>query len=114
VRALVLMLLILFSPLAGACKCVDYAIEALSFANIRLATIPSIAVNDWFKHVGSYSQGVVNIANINDCHTMLHEFVHHWQWLHHGNAKDLNEWRAREMQAAMMTMNLEAEKGPCV
>lgn len=100
-------------PSAVACNCVAYSIEALSRVHIHLKTIPSIAENNWYKHAGSYSRGVVNIVNIDNCRVMLHEFVHHWQWLRYGNAQDIHEWQRRENQAAMVTMFAESEMERC-
>lgn len=105
--------LLVFPPQALACNCVAYSIEALSRVHIRLRTIPSIGVNDWFKHAGSYSRGVVNIADINNCRVMIHELAHHWQWLRWGDAKTPQEWQQREMQAAMITMLAENEMEGC-
>lgn len=115
-NALTLIALLVWSGASLAdepCNCVAYAIEALKSVGIKLKTIPSIAVNDWCKHPGCYRRGVVNIKDINDCRTLIHEFVHHAQWLHDGDALDNHEnWR-REMQAAVLTMHAESEYGAC-
>lgn len=96
---------------AAECNCVAYSIDALKALHIRLKTVPSIAVNDWFKHPGAYARGVVNVRDIEDCHTLLHEFVHHAQWLKYGDAKTLQENWQREMDAAQTTMLAEIEFG---
>lgn len=98
---------------AEACDCVTWSIEALHYVRIRLKTIPSIGVNDWFKHPGSYSRGVVNVRDINNCRVLLHEFAHHYQWERDGDAKDTHEnWR-REMEAAFITTRAESEMETC-
>ena len=98
---------------ALACNCVAYSIEALARVHIRLQTIPSIAENDYYNHPGAYSQGIVNVKDVDNCRVMLHEFIHHWQWLKDGNATTLHEWQRREMQAAMITMLAESEMEGC-
>lgn len=104
--------LCLFSGSAMAdCNCVSYAINALQSIHIRLKTVPSIAVNDWFKHPGAYRRSVVNIRNIEDCHTMIHEMIHHAQYLKYGDARTLQENWQREMDAARTTMLAESEYG---
>lgn len=95
------------------CNCVAWSIEALSRVHIRLATIPNIGVNDWFRHPGAYSRGVVNVRDVDNCRVMLHEFVHHMQWLKRGDAVSAQEWQARELQAAMITMLAESEMQGC-
>lgn len=96
---------------AAECNCVAYAIDALNSVHIRLKTVPAIAVNDWFRHPGAYARGVVNVRDIEDCHTLLHEFVHHAQWLKYGDATTLQENWQREMDAAQTTMLAEIEFG---
>ena len=93
------------------CNCVAYSINALSSLHIRLRTLPSIAVNDWFKHPGAYRRSVVNIRDIEDCHTMVHEMIHHAQYLKYGDARTLQENWQREMDAAQITMLAEREYG---
>lgn len=106
------LLLVICAP-AHACNCVAYSIEALSRVHIRLKTIPAIAENDWFKHPGAYSRGVVNVRDVDNCRVMLHEFVHHAQWLKYGDATTAFEWQRREMQAAQITMLAESEMEGC-
>lgn len=106
---------LIYSGPAQACNCVAYAVESLQSIQIKLRTLPAIAVNDWCKkgHPGCYMRGVMFIRSIDDCRTMIHEFVHHAQWLKHGDARDSHEnWR-REMQAAMQTMYAIREYGEC-
>lgn len=96
------------------CNCVAYAIAALKTVGIRLRVIPWIGVNDYTKHKGFFSSHVVGIRDINDCRTMIHEFVHEWQYERDaGDSLDAHEnWR-REMQAAKITMYAELEMGRC-
>lgn len=96
---------------AAECNCVAYSINALKSVRVRLRTIPSIAVNDWFRHPGAYAHGVANVRDIDDCHTLLHEFVHHAQWLKYGDAITLQENWQREMDAARWTAQAETEYG---
>lgn len=96
------------------CNCVNHSIEALGAVHIRLRTIPSIGVNNWHRFPGVYSRGVVEVADINDCRVLLHEFIHHWQWLQHGDALDFNEWQRRELQATLITARAESETGGCI
>lgn len=110
---LIFVLLLLLPLSASACNCVAYSIEALSRVHIRLKTIPSIAENDYYKHPGAYSRGVVNVRNVDNCRVMLHEFAHHMQYEKGGDAKDIQEWQARELQAAMITMLAENEMEKC-
>lgn len=100
-------------PPPEPCNCVAYAIAALRTVGIRLKIIPSIGVNDWHKHKGDYSRHVVHIRDINDCRTMIHEFVHEYQYERDGDGLDYHEWHRREMKAAMLTMHAEAEMGLC-
>lgn len=114
--ALAVLLVIAIGPAAAAeetkqCNCVAYAVEALAGIHVRLRTLPAIGVNDWFSHPGVYARGVVNLRNIEDCHTLLHELVHHAQWLKYGDARTLHENWQREMEAAMLTMHAESEMG---
>ena len=105
--------LLLLSPSVYACNCVTYSIKALHMVHLKLKTVPNIAVNDWFKHPGAYSRGVVNIKDINNCQVMLHEFIHHIQWEAYGDALDIHEWQRREMQAAQITMIAAGEMADC-
>lgn len=98
-------------PARHDCNCVHYAWRALASIHVRLKTLPSIAVNDWFRHPGAYARGVANVRDIEDCHTLLHEFVHHAQWLKYGDARGLQENWQREMDAAQTTMLAEREYG---
>lgn len=111
---MILLLALLAAPMANAaCNCVAYSVEALRSLHFRLKTLPNIAENDWCKHAGCYAASVLYIKNIDDCHTMLHEFVHHMQWLHGGDARDATENYRREMQAAFITNLAELEYGRC-
>lgn len=101
------------ASLADECQCVPYAIEALKSVGIRLKTMPNIAVNDFCHSRGCYRTGVLFIKDINDCRTMIHELVHHFQYERYGEALDAHEnWR-NEMQAARVTMHAEIEYGLC-
>lgn len=102
------------------CNCVQYAIDALQSLHIRLRTLPSIGENvpegipgsahNW---LGSYKNGVVIIRDINDCRTLLHEFLHHMQFLKYGAAVSVQENWQREMQADSITRLAESEIGDC-
>lgn len=109
--ALAIMVFAIAVESHAECNCVAYATEALSSIHVRLKTIPSIGVNPWFRHPGAYAAGVVNIRDIEDCHTLLHEFIHHAQWLKYGDARDVHENWQREMDAPHLTMLAEGEYG---
>lgn len=100
----------LFSEAYG-CDCTFYAVDALKRVGVKLKTIPNVAINDWHKYPGVYSRGVVQIKDPNDCRTFVHEFYHHFQWEHAGDAKGEAEWWKRERDAAIVTMY--ADGGGC-
>lgn len=105
--------LICMPPKSWGCDCTWYAYSALKAHGIRMATVPAVAVTDDIKYPGVYSRGVVYVKDIENCRVRLHEFVHHVQWLHYGDAVELHEWNRRELQAAMITMIVETQVGTC-
>ena len=97
------VILLFLSSQVYACNCVEYSLEALSRLHIKIKVIPDIQTRDVSPYLGIYERGTVKIKDIENCHVMLHEFVHHLQWERNGDAKDMNEWHRREVQAEMVT-----------
>ncbi len=111
--ALIGIFLMMVEP-AHSCDCTAYAIDALKSVHIRLRTVPALAEDYSIKHKGAYANGLVLVKDVDDCHTVLHEFVHHAQWLKYGSARSAMENYQREMDASVVTMNAEVEYGRCL
>ena len=67
-----------------------------------MTTVPSIAVTDALPFEAVYVEDRIYIKNPDNCKVMAHEFVHHLQYLSHGNAKSHREWWSREVEAMML------------
>lgn len=96
-----------------ACECVPYAIEALKRVHIRLKFIPSIAVNRNHRSPGYFRRGIVEVWDINDCRTLVHELVHESQWEKDGDAADIHENHRRELKADAIAREAMSEMGAC-
>lgn len=113
-KTLFILLLLGLTPFtAEACNCTWYAYTALKHVGVRIPTVPSLVETDEFKHPGAYSRSVMYVKDVDNCRVVLHEMVHHAQWLMRGDATDMHEWQRRENQAALITMLAESETGSC-
>lgn len=89
--------------------CTAVAIAALKLIGITLATIPQVVPGEGHGH-GEYRPGFVYVRDAHDCRVVLHEFVHHKQYLTIGRMpRNLSEYFLWEREAAMLTMYAMAE-----
>lgn len=108
-RAVVLAMFLLLTGPTAADDCVSYAHDGLRVLHLAIRSEPTYAFMDKASGpLGRYSRGKVDVRT-HDCRVLLHEFIHHWQWEKWGDAKDANEWHAREMQADLLTRKAEQE-----
>lgn len=90
----------MFVPILGmACD----PVGDLRSIGIRLKSLPQVIEEPNNKWPGDFSLGVIHIRSLTDCQTLLHEYVHFWQYERWGSAQDYNEWNAREMQAEQLS-----------
>lgn len=69
--------------------------DALSLA----VTVPAVVVVADTGPRGYYIDGVITIRKDADCSVLVHELVHHRQFLRNGKASNAEEWHSREEEA---------------
>lgn len=89
--------------------CVDIALYVLSVFGYHFNTIPAVVVapipyvyvtTGETKYArGAYYPGVITVANPHECKTMVHEFVHHWQFENYGWPRLPEEFDEQERMA---------------
>jgi len=52
-----------------------------------------------YRENNAYLSRALNLDNVEDRAVLLHELVHHIQWVAGGPAKDCSEWKRREILA---------------
>lgn len=87
--------------------CLSAAVLALKLLGMTLQTIPAIGIGPEFSR-GGYTnyggQGVVILRDAQDCYTLAHELIHHYQTERFGWTEDEREVWKREQDAARLTM----------
>lgn len=94
--------LVLFFSLIVPCYACD-PVSDLKNIGIRLKTLPQVIEEKNNKWPGDFTLGVIHVRSLDDCQTLLHEYVHFWQYENWGSARDYNEWHARELQAEQLS-----------
>lgn len=95
-------------------NCVQWAIFLLTCIGAPIPTVPSIAVTAAIAPLeGAYTENRVYVQDVNNCPVMLHEFVHHLQWLATGPATTQGEWWDREIEAQQVTGYLIDHQEEC-
>lgn len=100
-------------PPVKACDCMWWAYTALKHTGVRIQTVPALVQTNAFKYPGAYGRGVMYVRDVDNCSVILHELVHHVQWLRYSDAQDMHEWQRRENQAAALVTMLAESEGRC-
>lgn len=90
-------------PESCGMECASYAVQALEAVGMRLRTVPAVVATQQFRHIGVYAKGVVYVHDASSCRVMVHEFVHHYQWLASGQRDSEPHMWSDEITAAGVT-----------
>ena len=82
----------------------DQLILATVFSFMAMFNIPTDGVEFKQGDVNYFQEGVIYLTPqaMKQDHIIVHELVHYGQWVANGNAKNWNEWNAREKSAQLI------------
>lgn len=84
-------------------NCIAIALHALKLIGITLVSVPYVAVDLHLVELGRYTPDSIVVRNAEDCPTVAHEMVHHWQYLRTGWPTSAGEIAANEREARRLT-----------